>query len=153
MAKPLRLSTSQLHGTVTVTVAGELDVDTSPALKDYLDEVLFAGPGRVIIGLSQCSFIDAGGLGILVTARNRAQLQHTTLWLGGVPAAMLRLMKLVELDSGFSFLPATAGESADAAPSGLSLLHGLHRALRTPGSAGPPARGGGRRRTGPGRAC
>jgi anti-sigma B factor antagonist len=117
MAKPLHLSTSHYDGTVTVTVAGELDVATSPDLRSYLDKILLAGPGQVIIHLSNCSFIDAGGLGTLVSLKNRAKLQHTALLLGGVPARMLRLMKLVELDSRFDFLPPPAAESAGAEPS------------------------------------
>jgi anti-sigma B factor antagonist len=115
MAKPLRLSTSQHGGTVTVTVAGELDAATSPGLKSYLNQILLAEPSQVIIHLSNCSFIDAGGLGTLVTFKNRAKLQHTALLLGGIPARMLRLMKLIGLDHGFDFLPPMAGESADAA--------------------------------------
>jgi anti-anti-sigma factor len=116
MAKPLHLSTSQYDGTVTVTVAGELDVATSPDLRSCLDKILLAGPGQVIIHLSNCSFIDAGGLGTLVSLKNRAKLQHTALLLGGVPARMLRLMKLIELDSRFDFLPPPppAAESAGA---------------------------------------
>lgn len=115
MAKPLRLLTSQHGGTATVVVAGELDADTAPGLKSCLDQVLLAGPSRVIINLSHCTFIDAGGLGTLVTFKKRAQLQHTALLLGGTPASVLRLMKLIGLDRGFDFLPPPAGESAAAA--------------------------------------
>jgi anti-sigma B factor antagonist len=128
MDKPLRLSTSQHNGTVTVTVAGELDAATTPDLKCHLDQILLAEPGQVIIHLSHCSFIDAGGLGTLVTFRNRARRQHTTLLLAGMPASMLRLMKLIGLDRGFDFLSPMAGEGAEAAP---------------------PGRGGGRRLRGP----
>jgi anti-sigma B factor antagonist len=139
MAKaPLRLSTSQHHGTVTVTVAGELDVATSPDLKSHLDRVLLAEPSQVIIHLSHCSFIDAGGLGTLVAFKNRAKLRQTGLLLSGIPARMLRLMQLIGLDRGFEILPPMAGESATAARS--------FRALRSPGSAARPGRGDGRRR-------
>jgi anti-anti-sigma factor len=104
----LRLSTRKHDGTVTVTVAGELDIATTPELRSYLDKVLLARPGQVIIHLSGVSFIDAGGLGTLVTFKNRAARQHTALLLAGVPAAMLRLMELTKLDSRFDYLPAAA---------------------------------------------
>ena len=115
MSKPLRLSTSQRDGTVTVMVAGELDAATAPDLKSCLAQVLLAQPSRVIVHLGRCSFIDAGGLGTLVTFKQRAQFQHTALLLGAIPARMLRLMKLIGLDHGFDFLPPPAGESTAVA--------------------------------------
>ena len=113
MAK-LRLSSRTHDGTVTVTVAGELDIATTPDLKSCLHKVLLAGAGQVIIDFSGVSLIDAAGLGALVTLRHRAERQHTALLLAGVPAGMLRLMKLTDLDSHFDYLPVAAGHGAGA---------------------------------------
>ena len=104
MAK-LRLSSRKHDGIVTVTVAGELDIATTPDLKSYLRQILVAGPGQVIIDFSGVSLIDAAGLGALVILRKRAERQHTALLLADVPASMLRLMILTNLDSHFDYLP------------------------------------------------
>ena len=105
----LHLSTRRNDGTVTVTVAGELDVAAAPGLKSYLHKILAADPGRIIINLSRVSFIDAAGLGALVALRNRAEQQHTALLLADVPAAMSRVMKLLRLDGQFGYLTVTEG--------------------------------------------
>ena len=105
----LHLSTRRYDGTVTVTVAGELDVAAAPGLKSYLHKILAADPGRIIINLSRVSFIDAAGLGALVALRNRAEQQHTALLLADVPAAMSRVMKLLRLDGQFGYLTVAEG--------------------------------------------
>ena len=105
----LHLSTRRYDGTVTVTAAGELDVATAPYLKSYLHKILPADHGRMVINLSRVSFIDAAGLGALVALRNRAEQQHTALLLADVPAAMLRIMKLLRLDDQFGYLTVTEG--------------------------------------------
>ena len=104
----LHLSTRRYDGTVTVAVAGELDVAAAPGLKS-LHKILAADPGRIVINLSRVSFIDAAGLGALVALRNRAERQHTALLLADVPATMSRVMKLLKLDGQFGYLTAAEG--------------------------------------------
>jgi anti-sigma B factor antagonist len=108
----LRLSTRKHDEIVAVAVAGELDIATTPALKSYLHKILLADPGQVIVDLGGVSFIDAAGLGALVTLKERAERQHAALRLADVPAAILRLMKVTRLDSHFDFLPAVDGHGA-----------------------------------------
>jgi anti-anti-sigma factor len=110
----LRLSARKHGEIVAVTVAGELDIATTPDLKSYLHKILLADPGQVVIDLRGVSFIDAAGLGALVTLKERAERQHAALRLAGVPAAILRLMKLTRLDSHFDFLPAAYAHGTDA---------------------------------------
>jgi anti-sigma B factor antagonist len=105
----LHLSTRRYEGTVTVTVAGELDIATAPDLKSYMHKILLAGPGRVVINLSEVSFVGAAGLGTFVALRVLAERQHTALLLAGVPASMLRLMRLTRLDDQFDYLTVTEG--------------------------------------------
>jgi len=100
----LHLSTHRHDGTVTVTVAGELDIATAPDLKSYVHKILLAGPGRVVLNVGRVSFIGAAGLGALVAIRVRAEQQHTALLLADVPAAILGVLKLTRLDDQFDYL-------------------------------------------------
>ena len=90
---------------MTVTVSGELDIATRAAFEGYLEEVLQAGPGQVIVDLSRLSFVDAGGLRALVSLRSRADRQRTPLLLTGVSLRTLRILKIVGLDGQIAIAP------------------------------------------------
>ena len=53
-----------------LTLFGELDLASSPALEEELDRV--AGSARVVIDLRELEFIDSTGLSVLVKAHQRA---------------------------------------------------------------------------------
>jgi anti-sigma B factor antagonist len=155
MVKPLRLSSHEHDGTVTVSVVGELDAATNAEFEVLLDEILVTRPGQLILQLSGVAFIDAGGLGTLVALKTRADRQHTALLLAAVPASMLRLMELIKLDRRFDFLPLTAvsGVAADQQSADRPAITRRRGLIRSRGSAGRPGPGGGRRPTGAGSAC
>lgn len=71
----LHLTTSRRNGTLTVSVAGELDIATTEQFRSHLLALLQeAGHSRradteLVIEVSRLSFIDAAGLGILVSVQ------------------------------------------------------------------------------------
>ena len=54
-----------------VAATGELDVYTSPNLRQSLDSVLAEGAEKVVVDLTGLSFIDSSGLGVLVGTQKR----------------------------------------------------------------------------------
>jgi anti-sigma B factor antagonist len=58
------------HITVVV-LQGEIDVHTAPRLRDALMPGIDAGAQAIVIDLSEVSFIDAAGLGVIVLAARR----------------------------------------------------------------------------------
>ena len=54
-------------------VAGELDLHTSPALRDRISELIDAGTDRLAIDLEHVGFMDSSSLGILVEALKRTR--------------------------------------------------------------------------------
>src|ERR1700753_874795 len=97
-ARDLSFSKREKGRAVTVEVAGELDIATRLAFEAYLDEVLGAGPGEVIVDLSRLSFVDASGLRALVLLRSRAARQQTPVLITGVSVRTRRILKIVGLD-------------------------------------------------------
>ncbi|MEV1002514.1 STAS domain-containing protein [Nonomuraea sp. NPDC050202] len=101
---PLHLTTSRRDGTLTVSVAGELDIATTEQFRSHLLALLQeAGRSRgtdteLVIEVSRLSFIDAAGLGILVSVQNQAVNQRTRLHIKGVPPSMRRLLRITGLD-------------------------------------------------------
>jgi anti-sigma B factor antagonist len=66
-----RASSQRLgDGTDVVAVAGKLDLYTAPEFERALDLNGDAG-GRVVVDLSECTFLDSTALGILVQANRR----------------------------------------------------------------------------------
>ncbi|PZG11124.1 STAS domain-containing protein [Nonomuraea aridisoli] len=97
---PLHLTTTRRADTLTVSLSGELDIATTEALRGHLLTLLReAGQARLVIELSRLSFIDAAGLGILISVRNQARRQQTPMRIAGVPPAMRRLLRITGLET------------------------------------------------------
>ncbi len=58
---------------VLLTIAGEVDVASSPRLELELERLLDAGSVDVVIDMAAVEFIDASGIGTLVAAAERAR--------------------------------------------------------------------------------
>ena len=56
----------------TLAVRGELDLASSPLLRDALERASAAGAGLVIIDLRELTFMDSTGLSVLVKAHRQA---------------------------------------------------------------------------------
>ena len=56
---------------LVLTVSGELDIATAPALRKRLDAAIDAGKHRLVIDLSAVSFLDSIALATIVHAKQR----------------------------------------------------------------------------------
>jgi anti-sigma B factor antagonist len=92
-----------------LTVAGELDLQTAPALAATLAEQLADGHD-VELELSGVGFIDSSGIRVLVQARTAALAAGRTLTLcAPLPSQMHRVFEVAGLLERFEFLPEPAG--------------------------------------------
>lgn len=92
---------------IRLLVSGEIDVATSPRLRQILFGLIDSGSGRIDIDLSGVTFLDSSGLGVLVAARNRlrGQRREHALAVRGVPDSIRRVFEITGLDDLFD-LPA-----------------------------------------------
>lgn len=58
---------------------GEIDVSSVDAFRNALSEAVRAGADRLVIDLSEVSFIDSSGLGALIDAQNRLRRDQRQL--------------------------------------------------------------------------
>lgn len=58
---------------IVLRVAGELDLDTAPKLRERIDRALDAGADGLVVDLTEVTFIDSVSLATLVAARTRLQ--------------------------------------------------------------------------------
>lgn len=68
----MEILTTQAENGRKVQVAGEVDVSNASKLRDVIDELLAEGVPSVDVDLSQVSYIDSTGIGVLVGAVHRA---------------------------------------------------------------------------------
>jgi anti-sigma B factor antagonist len=91
-----------------VTVAGELDLQTAPALADSLEQQFAAGCD-VELELSGVTFIDSSGIRVLVQARAAAQEGERGFALcAPLPAQMHRVFEVAGLLERFAFVDGPA---------------------------------------------
>ncbi|WP_030398348.1 STAS domain-containing protein [Kitasatospora purpeofusca] len=81
---------------LVVRVGGEIDLAAAPRLRRRLTTVLEARR-EVVLDLSEVTFMDCSGLGVLVRARNQADRSGKRLVLRGVGRPVARLLKLTGL--------------------------------------------------------
>jgi anti-sigma B factor antagonist len=98
------MSVSVLSRTA-VTIArleGELDIATTPVLRERLLNVSRPGMRLLVIDLSGLSFCDVSALAVLVATQRRARTLGTTVRLAGPRPQVTKLLRVTGLDQCFT---------------------------------------------------
>lgn len=103
---------------VILTVSGELDLSTVPALAESIDLVVGKSPSAVIVDLSGVGFLASAGMAQLATAHQQIGETATLAVVADGPATG-RPLALVGLDEVFRIY-ATTGEALSAIRTGSS---------------------------------
>jgi anti-sigma B factor antagonist len=88
-------------GKATVRVRGELDIATADQAYTYLRDVVDNQDGPVLMNLSELTFCDAAGLGVLARVAAHARRSGRSLKLTAARPALLRIMHITGLDEAF----------------------------------------------------
>lgn len=97
-------------GVAVLSVRGEIDALTADALERGLDELLAGADDRLVIDLSEVSFLASIGLAALIHAARRLTDRGLRLRLVATNRAVRRPLELTGLDQMFDLF--TARESA-----------------------------------------
>ena len=81
-----------------LSVAGELDMHTSPALQERLDALSSGDSPRVAVDLSAVPFMDSSSLGILVSNFKRLQEIGGDLAIVGVAGSPQKVLSITGID-------------------------------------------------------
>lgn len=90
-----------------VEVAGELDLHTSPPLRDHLLELIRGGVDHLALDLTQVDFMDSSSLGSLVTCLKRIRERDGRLVMVGVGGTPMKVLTLTGLDRVFEIVDST----------------------------------------------
>jgi anti-anti-sigma factor len=80
-----------------VALRGELDFDEAPAFGRVLEELRTDGAQKVVVDLSELTFIDSSGISVLVTSARAASAERGTLVLASPNAHVRRVFDIVKL--------------------------------------------------------
>jgi anti-sigma B factor antagonist len=86
---------------------GEIDVASAPDFHASLYEVIGQDADTIVVDLSDVSFIDSTGLGVLVGAETQAREEGKGLRLVVTQPQILRLLELTGLDEVFTVVSNT----------------------------------------------
>ncbi|HSM58640.1 MAG TPA: STAS domain-containing protein [Candidatus Sulfomarinibacteraceae bacterium] len=93
------------NDTWLVGVSGRLDQHQTPDLEAELNELLEDGHHRIIVDLSDVSYINSGGLRCLVTAWRKARKEGGNVILSGLRARVHDVFTMVGFDKVFDVYP------------------------------------------------
>jgi anti-sigma B factor antagonist len=98
-------------GRVTLALAGEMDMTTTPRLQKYLSTLAQTHQGAIVIDLRQLTFVDSTGIRALVAADRHARRDGWHLTILNGPPHVQRVFEI----SGLSDVLPFAGEPPDGA--------------------------------------
>jgi anti-sigma B factor antagonist len=101
----LRTEVRKITGWTVVNVYGEVDVATTPELREVLVGLVGDGATRLILDLDGVDFIDSTGLGTIISALKRARTHGGDLRLVCTQARITRLFEITGLDKAVPLLP------------------------------------------------
>ena len=84
--------------------AGEIDLGRSPALRVKLGEVIGRNSPRVIVDLSQVSYMDSSGVATLVEALQQCRAGNQTLVLCSMQPRVHSIFEIARLDMVFKIV-------------------------------------------------
>ena len=97
----MKVSTRFADGVAVVSVAGEVDMFTSPELRQELHRLTSDAVPRIVVDLGQVSFMDSSGIATLVQALKEARPFGGELFLAAPGETVLRVLRLANLTSLF----------------------------------------------------
>ena len=113
--------------THVLAVTGEIDLFTAPEFKQRMSALIDAGRSRIVVDLTQTTFIDSSSLGVLIGAHRRLKLRGGALLVVCDSEAIAKTFKITGLDGVFTL----AASVDEALADGLDVeTEGEHEFLR-----------------------
>jgi anti-sigma B factor antagonist len=100
-------------GVVAVAVSGEIDLFTAPELKAAIADAVDGGSTRIVVDLTQTTFLDSTALGVLIGAVKRLRSSEGALSIVNTDATIAKTFEITGLDQIFTIRP-TRDEAVEA---------------------------------------
>ena len=99
-----------------VVLEGEIDIYSAPQFKEVLLNGIEGGARRVIVDLSDVTFIDSTALGVLVSGAKRVRPRNGNLDIVCTDENIIRIFEITGLDRIFGIYPSRSEAMKAVAP-------------------------------------
>ncbi len=105
----LKITTARHGQAHVVRVAGDIDLRSSPELREALIQTLEARPQRLTLDLSDVPYMDSSGVGTLVETKRLIEKQGGQIELTGLQPRVKSVFEITQLDRFFAIKDAAPG--------------------------------------------
>jgi anti-sigma B factor antagonist len=96
--KPFDATEEVVRNASVITILGELDIATSPKVRELLSEAARDGDRPLVIDLTGCEFVDSTGLATLLHGAKPAQNGESNVALVCTGGEVRKLLELTAID-------------------------------------------------------
>lgn len=93
-----------MDGSMVVFAAGEIDLATSPTLREVMVEAV-ESQRHLIVDLSAVSFLDSTGLSVLLRTNQRIAATHKSMSLVGPTGIVAKVLRITGVDQAIPVHP------------------------------------------------
>ena len=104
----MKIEVTKENDIAIVAVEGEIDVETSPQLRERFDELLAQGEHNFVIDLGGVDFIDSSGLAAFVRLFKRVRIGEGDVKLCCIRPEILKIFELTRLNRVFDIFDTRA---------------------------------------------
>src|SRR5947207_13008405 len=98
-------STPRRTGSNVLPLKGEIDLHVSPSVTASLNEMIDKKPERLVVDLSDVSYIDSAGLAALIEAMQKVEGYGGKFALAGLQETVRSIFEISRLDQVFQIFP------------------------------------------------
>ena len=100
-ADAMDIRTEERDGAVVLTPTGDVDLHSSPAMRERLKKAAAGKPQRLVVDLSAVPYMDSSGVATLIEAMQITRRQQTTLVLCGLQDRVRSMFQIAKLETVF----------------------------------------------------
>jgi anti-sigma B factor antagonist len=97
-----KIDSSEKDGIAFVNVEGEIDMFTSPNLRDILLPFFKKKVGGIVVDLTRVSFMDSSGIATMVEGLQWSKKENKNFILTGLGKTVFNALSLTKLDNVFT---------------------------------------------------
>lgn len=112
---PVEVTTRQERGVTVVQVVGEVDLYSSPRMREAILAGLSRKSPKVVVDLAGVSYMDSSGIATLVEALQLTRKHSGRLIVAALSERVREIFELARLESVFEFAPNVADALKSAA--------------------------------------
>lgn len=109
----LEVASVRMDDACVITLKGEVDVYTAPALRERLLVDIESSCSAVVVDMSGVDFVDSSGLGVLVSGLKRTREADKSMRIVCDSEPVLKIFRITGLDKVFDLTP-TLEEALEA---------------------------------------